>query len=189
MLVFEGRKATFYRWILKCKNLRDKTGVLIKKKSEIVNGTIIGDGSCINGKIVIKGRGSCTIGKYCAFGDEIRLITSNHKSSDIVLQYALSKKIGLKANTDQRDGITIANNVWIGDRVIVLPGVTIGNGSIVAAGSVVTKNVPPYTVFAGVPAKFIKYRFTEKEIKEQERLQWWNWSLDQMKQKFHLLQK
>lgn len=189
MLTFSGKKATVSRFILKFKDLTDRSGILIGKGSKIVNGTTFGDGSRVNGKIIIKGRGSCIIGKYCAMGDDIRMITSNHKVDDVILQYALLKRIGLEAKVDSKNDIEIGNNVWIGDRVIILPGVIVGNSSIIAAGSTVTKDVPAYAVVGGTPAKLIKYRFSEEEIQRQDQLQWWDWSLDEMKQKASLLQK
>jgi len=189
MLTFLGKKATMYRFILKFKNLKDGTGVLIGKGSHIVNGTTIGDGTRINGSIVIKGRGTCEVGKYGAFGDDIRMITSNHKVDDIVLQFGLQKQIGLNAKINERKNISIGHNVWIGDRVIILPGVTIGNSAIIAAGATVTADVAPYSVVGGIPAKLIKYRFSEEEIQRQEELQWWDWSLQEMKEKIHLLQR
>ena len=189
MLTFLGNKATIYRFILKFKNLTDGSGILVGKGSKIVNGTVLGDGTRINGIIKIKGRGHCDIGKYCAFGDDIRMITSNHKVDDVVLQYALLNRLGLKAKADTRNGIEIGHNVWIGDRVTILPGVTIGNSAIIAAGAIVTKEVPAYAVVGGTPAKIIKYRFSEEEIKAQESLQWWHWSIAEMKEKAHLLQK
>ena len=71
----------------------------------------------------------------------------------------------------------IGNDVWIGDRVIIMSGVKIGDGAIVAAGAVVTKDVPPYAIVGGVPAKVIKYRFSESVIKRLLELQWWNYDL------------
>ncbi|MEM7187503.1 MAG: CatB-related O-acetyltransferase [Bacteroidota bacterium] len=189
MLTFEGQKATRTRLVLKFKDFRDASGILIGKGSKISNGTSIGDGTRINGKIVIKGRGECRIGKYGAFGDDIRMITSNHRVDDVVLQFGLQKRIGLGAHIDERINITIGHNVWIGDRVIILPGVTIGNGAIIAAGATVTKDVPAYGIVGGVPAKFIKYRFSEEEIARQEQLQWWDWPLSKMKENLHLLQR
>lgn len=189
MLTFLGKKATFYRFILKFKNLTDGSGIVVGKGSKIVNGTVLGDGTRINGSIVIKGRGDCHLGKYCALGDDIRMITSNHKVDDVILQYALLKRLGLEAKVDSRNGIEIGHNVWIGDRATILPGVTIGNSAIIAAGATVTKDVPAYAVVGGTPAKFIKSRFSEEEINAQEALQWWNWSMAEMKEKAHLLQK
>lgn len=70
----------------------------------------------------------------------------------------------------------IGNDVWIGAKSIIMDGVTIGNGAIVAAGSVVTKDVPPYAVVGGAPAKLIKYRFNQDIIERLEEIQWWNLS-------------
>ena len=67
----------------------------------------------------------------------------------------------------------IGNDVWIGTGAILLDGVTIGNGAIVAAGAVVNKDVPPYAVVGGVPAKIIKYRFSEEIVKKLEESRWW----------------
>ncbi len=70
----------------------------------------------------------------------------------------------------------IGDDVWIGNRAIVLQGVIIGNGSIVGAGSVVTRDIPPYEIWAGNPAKMIRKRFDDETIKKLTALQWWNWS-------------
>lgn len=68
----------------------------------------------------------------------------------------------------------IGNDVWIGRSAIVLSGVVIGNGAVVGAGAVVTKNVPPYAIVAGNPARIIRYRFSEQVIQKLEHIQWWN---------------
>lgn len=70
--------------------------------------------------------------------------------------------------------ITIGNNVWIGTRVIIMDGVTIGDNSIVASGAIVTKDVPPYSIVGGVPAKVIKTMFDEEMRKRLDEIQWWN---------------
>ena len=69
---------------------------------------------------------------------------------------------------------TIGHDVWIGAKVIVLDGVNIGNGAIIAAGSIVTRNVPPFAVVAGTPAKILRYRFTSDQIKFIQHTEWWN---------------
>lgn len=70
--------------------------------------------------------------------------------------------------------VTIGNGVWIGIRCLILDGVTIGDGAIVAAGAVVTKDVPPFAVVGGVPAKVLKYRFSPEMIERLLKIQWWN---------------
>lgn len=76
--------------------------------------------------------------------------------------------------------VIIGNDVWIGANVVILPGVSIGDGAIVAAGAVVTKDVKPYSIVGGVPAKIIKYRFPEKMIKMFLEVAWWEWSHEQI---------
>ena len=95
------------------------------------------------------------IGDYCMISQMVSLISSNHK---IPTREGTIRDAGLDTT---KTGITIGNDVWIGCNVIVLPGVTIGNGAVVAAGSVVTRDVPEYALVAGNPAKVIKYRTTE----------------------------
>jgi carbonic anhydrase/acetyltransferase-like protein (isoleucine patch superfamily) len=69
---------------------------------------------------------------------------------------------------------TIGNDVWIGSRAILIDGVTIGDGAIVGAGAVVTKDVPPYAIVGGIPARIIKYRFEPEEISFLSKLRWWD---------------
>lgn len=83
--------------------------------------------------------------------------------------------------------IIIGNDVWICANVVILPGVTIGDGAIVAAGAVVTKDVPPYAIVGGVPAKIIKYRFSEDVINELIKIKWWNWEIDKIEENMEYL--
>ena len=93
------------------------------------------------------------IGDYVLMGPDVVIFTKNHKTSD------LNKPIGVQGMTEPRK-VTIGNDVWIGQRVMIMPGVKIGDGSIIAAGSVVTKDVPPYAVVGGVPSRVLKMRKT-----------------------------
>lgn len=83
--------------------------------------------------------------------------------------------------------VTIGNDVWIGANVCVLPGVTIGDGAVLAAGAVVTKDVPAYAIVGGVPAKVIKYRFTSEKIEELLKIEWWNWSVEEIEKNIEWL--
>jgi acetyltransferase-like isoleucine patch superfamily enzyme len=77
--------------------------------------------------------------------------------------------------------IIVGNDVWIGAKSTIMSGVKIGDGSIIGAGSTVTKDVPPYSIVAGNPAKFIKFRFTEEQIESLLQISWWNWTEDRIK--------
>lgn len=101
----------------------------------------------INAKIY----GSCTIGDYVMMGTDVTIITRNHKNdrTDILM---------MQQGFEEEKPVQIGNDVWIGDRVMIMPGVHIGDGVVIAAGAIVTKDVPPYTVVGGVPAKIIKRR-------------------------------
>ena len=78
-------------------------------------------------------------------------------------------------HTPEGYSMVIGNDVWIGSDVKILEGITIGNGAIVACGAVVTKDIPPYAVVGGVPAKIIKYRFSDDNIEKLLNIQWWDW--------------
>lgn len=91
-------------------------------------------------------------------------------------------------NSPLRDNreVEIGNDVWIGANVIILPGVKIGDGAVIAAGAVVAKDVDPYAVVGGVPAKLIKYRFSKEEIDLMEQIKWWEWSVEEIEKNIEL---
>lgn len=86
-----------------------------------------------------------------------------------------------------KGNIVVENDVWIGALSTVMSGVKISNGSVVAANSVVTKDVPPYAIVAGNPAKIVKFRFNENQIESLLKISWWNWSEDRIKSEAMLL--
>lgn len=124
--------------------------------------------------------GNITIGKYCQLGADVALHASNHPMNHMTTYINQNLFNGELKTLKQENKITIGNDVWIGHGVIVVGNVTIGNGAILAAGSVVTKDVKPYTVIAGVPAKEIKKRFSAAIIQEIEALQWWDKSEEEL---------
>ena len=106
------------------------------------------------------------IGKKVIFGPHPTIITGDHRT-DVIGKYIMDSKEKLPENDAP---VVIEDDVWTGANVTILKGVTIGRGSVIAAGAVVTKSFPPYSIIGGVPAKLIKMRFTPEEIEEHERL-------------------
>lgn len=124
------------------------------------------------------------IGKFCsiACGAKFLFNSANHTLSSLSTypfplffeEWGLEKKDVTKA-WDNKGDIVIGNDVWIGYEAVILAGVTIGDGAIIGTRAVVTKDVPPYTIVGGVPAKPIKRRFLEETISALLEIQWWNW--------------
>ena len=127
------------------------------------------------------------IGKYCSIAREVKLGLGNHPSNMLTTHpfaYCSSEfvpfYVDIKTPKDRiipveiYKQINIGNDVWIGQRAIILDGVTIGDGAIIGAGAIVTKNIPPYAVAVGSPAKVVKYRFSEEIIKDLLNIRWWD---------------
>lgn len=82
----------------------------------------------------------------------------------------------------KNDPVVIGNDVWIGANVVIMPGIHIGDGAVIAAGAVVTKDVDPYAIVGGVPAKTIRYRFSEEKIVQFLKIRWWDWTIDKIEE-------
>lgn len=119
-----------------------------------------------------------TIGRFCSFASEVMIIPSDHLMSAVSTHPFLFKpELGVtKKDPRPHSSLTIGHDVWVGYRVTILPSVKeIGHGAVLAAGAVVTRDVPPYAVVAGVPAKIIKYRFNDEMISKLLDICWWDW--------------
>lgn len=125
-----------------------------------------------------------TIGKYTAIGKNCNIGLGQHPTNYLTPHSIFYKKgnwgfhddwIG-DVEFDNNKHVIIGNDIWIGINCIIMDGVMIGDGAIVAAGSIVTKDVPPYALVGGVPAKIIKYRFSEEMINRLLEIKWWNLS-------------
>ena len=123
-----------------------------------------------------------TIGKFCSVGPNCKIGVGIHPSRTFVSTHpafyspkneAGTTFVAASAYIDFKR-IIVGNDVWVGESAIIMDGVTIGNGAIVAAGAVVTRDVPPYAVVAGVPARIIRYRFEPQQIAALEALKWWD---------------
>lgn len=125
------------------------------------------------------------IGRYSSLGHRLIFEVGLNHDYHQVTAYPfadLIKKDGQNhADSVNRCQVVIGNDVWIGCDVTIMGGVHIGNGAVIGAGAVIAKNVPPYAVVVGNPAKVIKYRFPENIIEKLQKIKWWNWPEDKIK--------
>lgn len=129
------------------------------------------------------------IGKFCsiACGAKFLFNSANHALRSLsnytfplfFEEWGLNKK-NVASAWDNKGDIIIGNDVWIGYEAVIMAGVHIGDGAIIASRAVVTKDVPPYTIVGGTPAKKIRMRFDEDTIVQLQELKWWDWSTDEI---------
>ena len=137
------------------------------------------------------------IGKFCsiACGAKFLFNSGNHKMASLSTytfplffeEWDLEKENVAQA-WDQKGDIIIDNDVWIGYEAVILSGVTIGDGAVIGCRAVVTKDIPPYTIVGGVPAKPIRKRFDEETIKELQKIKWWDWPEEKIAGKIPAIQ-
>ncbi|MEO5995228.1 MAG: CatB-related O-acetyltransferase [Chitinophagaceae bacterium] len=153
-------------------------GAVIKK-------SFIGRGSYVGYQTKIV---NSRIGRYCTIADNVRISLGRHPSDTFVsihpAFFSISKQGGYTFvnHSKYNEHVTVAgstfnveigNDVWIANNVLIMDGVTIGDGAIVAAGAIVTKDIEPYAIVGGIPAKLIRYRFSPEEIKKMNSIKWW----------------
>lgn len=111
------------------------------------------------------------IGSYCSIAQEVTFILNADHRTDTISTFPFKVKVlGESLEGTSKGDIIVADDVWIGYRATILSGVHIGQGAVIAAGAVVTKDVPPYAIVGGVPARVIKYRFPEEMVGELMRI-------------------
>lgn len=147
-------------------------GVLLHPMSSDIRGLwnlSVGDGTSIpKGSTIYCTDAPLTIGRKVIFGPRPTIITGDHRT-DIIGKYIIDVTVQEKLPENDQP-VIIEDDVWCGANVTILKGVTIGRGSVVAAGAVVTKSFPPYSIIGGVPARLLKKRFSETDIREHERI-------------------
>mgnify|MGYP005760793127 CR=1 FL=1 len=131
------------------------------------------------------------IGAFCSIASGVKIGLMNHPmgyvSTHPFLYYPSRGFVKREINEEFEVGAEIGNDVWIGNNAIILAGVHIGNGAVVGAGAVVTKDVFPYEVVGGVPAKHLKWRVNDPELRQKlNSIKWWDWSDDKIKDNLNL---
>jgi acetyltransferase-like isoleucine patch superfamily enzyme len=120
------------------------------------------------------------IGKYCSFAPKVTILLGGEHHHDWVSSYPFSlmqeEASELPGYPMTKGDVAIGNDVWIGYEALILSGVTIGDGAVIAARSLVAKNVEPYSIVGGVPAKHLRFRFDQETVNELMRIRWWDWT-------------
>jgi virginiamycin A acetyltransferase len=125
-----------------------------------------------------------SIGQFCSIAPEVWIQEYLHRT-DYVTTYYINKHLlggSTKDDITSKGPIVIGNDVWIGTKSTILSGLRIGDGAIIGANSLVTKDIPPYAVVGGSPARVIKYRFTQETIELLLRVKWWDWKSDYIRE-------
>ena len=165
-----------------------KENVSIQRNSLMFN-TTMGDYSYVGKNFT---SWYANIGKFCSISWNVSIGGANHDYERVTSHaFLYSPQFGFLHNDEIgydrfTDNCTIGNDVWIGCHAVICRNVSIGDGAVIAAGAVVTKDVPPYAIVAGVPAKIIKYRYKKIYIERLQKIKWWNFPVEVIKDNFEI---
>lgn len=183
-------------------NLNIGNDTRLGKNSVVLEGAEIGDFTYLNtrsglGPVFVNG--NVKIGKYCSVAPNVTISPGNHPSNFLsthpfIFDTSYKERFNTNDNAfsiGENKFTIIENDVWIGSNAIISEGIKIGNGAIIAAGSVITKDVPPYSVVGGVPGKIIKYRFQQETIDliQNSKVKWWDLTPEKLGENIHLFYK
>ena len=200
-------KRNYYRIALSRKNVFIQENVLLNTKNKFeglnfigknceVASCFLGRGTYISDSSTIK---NARIGRFCSIGSNVQTLLGLHPTDTFVSThpaffseqpaagFTFAKTTIFEQHkfidTERQFVVDIGNDVWIGNNVIIMDGVKIADGAIIAAGAIVTKDVEPYAIVGGIPAKLIRYRFKPSQIAGLLNTKWWDWDIEIIKSK------
>lgn len=157
-------------------------------EKSVLENCVIGYGSYIGDRVDVSG---CKLGRFCCIGPDVKRIKGTHPIDYVSMHpafYRAKHPCGVSFVTkdkysdyrtaEKNYNIVIGSDVWIGTSALLVDGITIGNGAVILAGAVVTKDVPDYAIVGGVPAKVIRYRFSDEQIARLNEIRWWEKDID-----------
>jgi acetyltransferase-like isoleucine patch superfamily enzyme len=152
----------------------------------------IGTGSHGSPEIFFEGEGgSLSIGSYCSIAAGVKIFLAGEHRTRWVTTYPFNVLLNIGSNGDghslTKGDVCIGNDVWIAADALILSGVTIGDGAVIAARAVVAKDVPPYSIVGGNPAKVLRYRFEPATIEQLLAIRWWEWSEDKIRESLPIM--
>ena len=168
---------------------------IFEKQQTYINENIISIGDFTYGQPSVyswKEGTHLKIGKFCSIAKNVKIFIGGNHNASFCTTYPFNAFLksfsDIKGHPLSNGDVVIGNDVWLAADCTIMSGVTIGDGAIIGNKALVTKDVAPYTIVGGIPAKVIKKRFSENEIKKLLEMQWWNWSDEQIVEAIRLLQ-
>ena len=203
-------KRIYYRLKYRSKNIIIDKNVFLNNDNKFEGYNFIGENSTIYGSEI----GIATyispnsiliwvkVGRFCSVGKNLATALGLHPSSVFVSTHPSFFSVGKQSgftfaketifeehkyvDPSKKFVVEIGNDVWIGDNVTIMDGIKIGDGAIIGTGAIVTRDVLPYAIVTGIPAKLNRYRFTEQQIEKLMNIKWWYWNFDKIKANSHL---
>lgn len=171
--------------------MRNKRSLFFTSENPLYRKHSIGRYTYGSPKLIDHGE-KLTIGRYCSIASGVTIILGGNHRTDWISTYPFNiiheEFSHIKGHPASKGEIMIGNDVWIGANCLILSGVKIGHGAVIAAGSVIVNDVPSFAIVGGIPAKLIRMRFEEKVIEALLEIGWWNYEFEEIKTVIPLLQ-